>query len=150
MYPWNTSTCTGTCATNVDDVYAFVSADTVGVGICGVSGAACKTSATQGELLAALELQNTFLNKGWINASSAQARLWVGKAANSSSSVFVCWSPKSNSNRQVLLASVTSGVNRLFNATAGFTSSGLPATGNCTTVTETGWTTGACVECVPE
>lgn len=153
LYPWNASTCPsdGQCVATVELVFPFVSADDSGVGICGASGASCKSSATQGELLSSLELQNTFLNKSWIGAAATatQEKLWVGKAAGSSSSVFVCWSPKSNSNRQVLIAS-TATVNKLFNATAGFTSAGLPTAGSCTTVSDAGWSTGACVECVPE
>jgi len=144
QFPWNIGG-----ALEVDDELAFISADDVSVGICGDIAANCKTSATKGELLNALELQNTFLNKSWINNSSNQGKLWVGKAAGASSSVFVCWSPKSNSNRQVLITSATTGTNRLFDI-SGFAASGMPSAGACAAVNDIGWTTGACVECVPE
>lgn len=157
VFPWNTAACGTNGGTqclyggthSVDDAFPFLRADDPSAGICGAVPASCKTSAVMGELIAALELQKTFLNKSWINASSNQYRLWVGKAQGASSGVFVCWSPKSNSNRQVLIASKTTS-NKLYDATQAFTSSGLPAAGACSTVNDTAWTTGACVECVPE
>jgi prepilin-type N-terminal cleavage/methylation domain-containing protein len=155
-FPWNSAEgcppdgqCLNGEGEGPDTEYPFVSADNSGVGICGASGENCRTSATDGLLISALELQKAFLNKSWVNASSDQNRLWVGKAGSASGSVFVCWSPKSNSNRQTLLNSVST-ANRLFDATAAFTDTGLPTAGTCTKVNDPGWTDGSCAECVPE
>lgn len=154
-YPWNSANCSSANCKNgsgdgVDTEFGFVSADDPAVGICG--DANCKTSSTKGELLNALELQNTFLNKSWVGATTADSKLWVGKAEGSSSSVFVCWVPKANSNRQVLITSAGTNSNKLLN-TSGFTDAGVPDVGTCTAVSGTGadgWSTAACVECVPE
>jgi prepilin-type N-terminal cleavage/methylation domain-containing protein len=154
-FPWNSVDCPadGQCVNGVgegpDTVYPFISADNSGVGICGATGDNCRTSANDGLLISALELQKAFLNKSWVGASSAQNKLWVGKAGGASGSVFVCWSPKSNSNRQTLINSVST-ANKLFDATSGFTDAGLPTPGGCTKVNDTGWTDGSCAECVPE
>lgn len=160
-FPWNATGCTGSTncdsggTSSPDDSFntsgAWVSGDDLAVGVCGVTGTGCKgAGATQGELLSALELQSTFLNKSWIGANSVSAKLWVGKAQGASSAVFVCWVPKSNSNRQVLITSATTGANKMFTTLSGFTSAGVPTAGACTDPKDTGWTDGSCVECVPE
>lgn len=157
VFPWNAVSCStngGTQCLNgltngPDDAFPFLSADDSSVGICGATGSACRTTANQGELIASLELQKTFQNKSWVGATTASSKLWVGKAQGASSVIYVCWAPKANSNRQNLIASAQT-TNRLFDATKGFSTSGLPQAGGCTLVGEAGWTTGACVECVPE
>jgi prepilin-type N-terminal cleavage/methylation domain-containing protein len=156
LYPWNAATCPGDgqCLNGAlqgpDTVFPFVSGDNSGVGICGATGASCRGSAVDGELIAALELQKTFLNKSWVGTTTNQNKLWVGKAAGASAAIYVCWSPKANSNRQVLITSLTKAPVKEFDATKAFQASGLPAEGACATVSDTAWTTGACVECVPE
>lgn len=157
-FPWNSPTCTtngGTqCLDGVgqgpDDAFPFLSADDASAGICGANGTSCRTTANSGELISSLELQKTFLNKSWVGPTSAQAKLFVGKAQGASAAVYVCWSPKSNSNRQVLIASAVSNANKMFDTTQALTASGVPAAGACTAVSDAGWTTGACSECVPE
>jgi prepilin-type N-terminal cleavage/methylation domain-containing protein len=154
-YPWNDAACPsiGQCdngsTSSPNDAYAWIDADNAGIGVCGVAATACKASATQGLLVSSLELQGAFTNKTWVGAATTQ--LWVGKALGASSSVFVCWAPKSQSNRQNLLNSVSTG-NRLFTVGSGFASSGLPTAGsssNCA-LSGTHWSDGTCVECVPE
>jgi prepilin-type N-terminal cleavage/methylation domain-containing protein len=156
-YPWNDSACpaAGTCDngpnTSASDAYAFLPATDPGVGVCGVVSPGCKaaSAANQGLLITALELQSAFVNKSWIDVSTPS--MWVGKALGSSASVFVCWAPKSQSNRQNLLNSVTSG-NKLFTVAGAFTGTGLPAAGDSTHCAIGGshWTDGTCVECEPE
>jgi prepilin-type N-terminal cleavage/methylation domain-containing protein len=158
VFPWNAASCTTNggsqclngAANGPDDAFPFISADNASVGVCGQTGAGCRTTARQGELIAALEIQKTFLSKNWVNPLNASATLWVGKAQGASSVIYVCWSPKSNSNRQVLIASQATNTNKMFDATQGFTATGIPTAGGCANVSAAGWTTGACVECVPE
>lgn len=155
QYPWQAAS----CATNggsfcnpalgADAALAFLTADDPSIGLCGASGATCKTTANQGELISSLELQTQFLSKSWVGATTVAGRLYVGKAAGASSSVYACWIPKANSNRQVLINSAAT-TNKMVNTTAGFTSAGIPTAGTCTTITDAGWATGACAECVPE
>lgn len=158
FFPWNADSCTtnggSQCiiGANVgpDTVFPFITADDASVGICGANGTACRTTPRDGELVAALELQKVFLNKSWVGVNNDQGRLWVGKAGGASATVYVCWSPKSNSNRQVLIKSVTTPPVKMYDATKAFGSSGLPTPGTCDALDSPGWTTGACVECVPE
>lgn len=155
-YPWNGTDCpaVGQCVngagTDASTAYDFVRADNAGVGVCGVA-TGCKGAdvADQGLLITSLELQSAFVNKSWVDATTPS--LWVGKAEGSSMSVFVCWTPKSQSNQKNLLNSVTSG-NKLFTVLSGFAGSGLPVAGdaaNCA-IGGTHWSDGSCVECVPE
>jgi prepilin-type N-terminal cleavage/methylation domain-containing protein len=152
IFPWNT--CTGVGCTPpvaaVDNAFTFTSADQVAVGLCGTAGTGCRTSATQGTLLAALELQSTFLSKSWVGASNITGQLMVGKAAGASSAVYVCWIPKANSNRQNLINSASTS-NKMVDETAGFSTAGVPSPSTaCTGVNDAGWTNGTCAECVPE
>jgi prepilin-type N-terminal cleavage/methylation domain-containing protein len=158
IFPWNAPSCStnggSQCLNGAlngpDDAFPFLSADDASVGICGANGTTCRTTANVGELIAALELQRTFLNKSWVGANTASGKLWVGKAQGASSAIYVCWAPKANSNRQNLIASSTAGNNRLFTTLSGFTNAGVPTAGGCSLVNDTRWTTGECVECVPE
>lgn len=162
-FPWNAASCTGGNCDNgasaspdnpFNSSSTFVSADDVAVGVCGVTGAGCKTpGSAQGELLQALELQTTFLNKAWIGAASAADKLYVAKADGASAGVFVCWSPRSRSNRQVLITSASGGnnVNKMYDVNSPMDdASGLPTAGTCTAVDDDGWKDGTCAECVPE
>jgi general secretion pathway protein G len=153
QFPWQATSCStnggSQCLLSSDTVFPFISADDPSVGICGASGVACKSSANQGELIAALELQNAFVSKSWVGATSVDAKIMVGKASGSSSSVYACWIPKSSSNRQKLISSATTG-NKMIDI-SGFTSAGIPNTTTaCTTPSSTGWASGSCYECVPE
>lgn len=153
IFPWNT--CSGVGCTpavaKVDDPLAWTSADAVEVGLCGTAGAGCRTSATPGELIAALELQTAFLSKSWVGAADITGQLRVGKADGASSAVYVCWIPKSNSNRQNLINSSKTTANKMVDETADFTTAGVPSPStSCTGVNDAGWKDGTCAECVPE
>ena len=153
QYPWQSVSCTtdgGTqCQTSSDAAFPFVSADDASVGLCGANGSSCKSTANQGELISSLELQTQFLSKSWVGATSIDAKLLVGKASGASSAVYVCWIPKSNSNRQNLINSATTS-NKMID-TSGFTSAGVPdASTACTTPSDANWVAGKCYECVPE
>jgi prepilin-type N-terminal cleavage/methylation domain-containing protein len=158
-YPWNS--CTGDACTppydSPEDEVPFTMADNTDVGLCSVTGAGCK-NAVGGPLIAALELQNAFLSKSWIGASddggtSRANALMVGKAQGASASVYICWIPKSNSNRQNLISSGATS-NKMVDTTGSFDAgSGIPAESTaCTAPSGTGqdWITGVCSECVPE
>ncbi len=155
FYPWNDASCAANgsaqCPATSDLVFPFITANDPSVGVCGAAGAACKTSANQGALVAALELQAQFTNKSWVGAAvPADAKLVVGKAAGTASPVFVCWVPKSTSNRQALIASQATG-NKMVDTTAAFTAAGVPAPSLvCTTPNDANWTSGKCDECEPE
>lgn len=165
-FPWNSSGCPSgdsyclNGATDSPDEHfgganGFVSADDAAVGVCGVSGSGCRTAGAGvvGTLVSSMELTNEFLNKSWVGATLAENKLYVGKAAGASSPVYVCWAPKSSSNRQVLITSATTNANKLWDVTQNFpggNGAGMPTAGTCTGVSDNGWTTGACAECLPE
>jgi prepilin-type N-terminal cleavage/methylation domain-containing protein len=157
IYPWEAASCStnsGTqCLASADLEFPFLSADDASVGVCGANGAGCRSTANVGELIAAQELTNSFLSKSWIGASGVPNELMVGKATGASSGVYVCWIPKSSSNRQNLINSKTAGDNKMVDIT-GFTSAGIPDSADpasvCTTPSSLDWGTGKCYECVPE
>lgn len=150
-FPWNSCTgdgCIPPVAT-ADLALAWTSADNAVVGICGT--AACKSETTHGPLIEGLELQTAFLSKGWVGPSSATRpnQIVVGKGAGASASVYVCWIPKANSNRQNLINSANTR-NKMVDSTADIGLTGVPTASTACTTTNTGWTDGTCSECVPE
>ena len=152
-YPWQDASCTtdgGTqCEASSDTAFPFITADDASVGLCGANGAACKSTANQGALVSSLELQTQFLSKTWVGNADPTARLMVGKASGSSSAVYVCWIPKSNSNRQNLINSASTS-NKMVDI-SGFTGAGVPdASTACATPADPNWAAQKCYECVPE
>lgn len=77
------------------DALAMVSAADPSIGVCGA------TSCTDGSgaLLAQFELKSEFQNRKFIKATSDIDKLWMGKAAGPSSSVYACWVPTSQAKR---------------------------------------------------
>ncbi|HKB88773.1 MAG TPA: prepilin-type N-terminal cleavage/methylation domain-containing protein [Patescibacteria group bacterium] len=156
QFPWQAPSCAANGGTFCDPITGaeaamdFISADNPSIGICGANGTTCKTTANKGELIQALELQSQFISKSWVGATSTDAKLLVGKGPTSSSGVYVCWVPKSNSNRQNLITSATTNSNKMVDTTVAIQVSGVPAPGTCATTSDTGWGTGKCSECVPE
>ncbi len=156
QFPWEAASCAvngGTFCNPVTGSEAavdFLSADDPTFGICGAA-TNCKSAATKGELIQSLELQSQFLSKSWIGATANDAKIYIGKGPGSSSSVYACWIPKANSNRQTLISSAAAASsNKMMDITQAIQSSGVPTAGACTTVSDIGWSTGACAECVPE
>ena len=153
-FPWNSCTgggCTPLVST-AEGPLPWTSADAVGIGICGTAGTGCKAETTHGVLITSLELQTAFLSKSWIGPTSALPpnELLVGKGTGASSSVYVCWIPKANSNRQNLINSASTR-NKMVTTLSSIGISGVPdASTACTTTSDPGWTSGACSECVPE
>jgi len=149
-FPWNG--CTGVSCTplvaDAEDALDWTSADAVGIGLC--STASCDTEDTHGLLIEALELQSAFLNKSWVNPTtlSRSNGLYISKGTGASASVYVCWIPKSNSNRQTLM-----GNGKMIDASAAIGTGGIPVESTtCTATSDDAWSdgTGACSECVPE
>lgn len=123
-FPWVTA---GAVTSN-DSALAFSSAHQQPVGICGVNCSA------DGVLITSLELKTEFRNRDFITTTDSLKRVYVGKDAGASSSVYACWIPASQSERQKTqnLRSLTF-------------SGGVPT--NCTT---TNWETNPCYVCLPQ
>lgn len=154
QFPWQAASCTANgggseCTLTSEAAFPFVSADHASVGLCGATGVNCRTTANQGELVSSLELQSQFLSKSWIGATAIDSQILVGKALGTSSAVYACWVPKSNSNRQNLINSLATS-NKMVDVSS-FTAAGVPSASTaCTTVNDTNWALGKCYECVPE
>lgn len=138
--PWATST-DSTPALNcrTADDFTGETGSTQGVGIC-----ADATCTGNGALISAQELKPQFKNRKFINPVSASDDIFVCKGPNPSDSVFGCFVPKSNSERQKFATL------KLIPAPgAGYTVS------NCTFTAMSDWTgcsgaTGCCFVCLPE
>lgn len=136
VFPWVT---TSNAADN-DAAYGFVSSSDVGIGICG--DASC---ATDGELIKALELKPEFKQRNFVKAGGGTdltQKLMIGKAAGSSSSVYICYIPLSKTNRDTACKN-----NQVYTLdTSSGTRSSVSCTSNSTWVT----TGSAWYVCVPD
>jgi len=89
-FPWMT----GTTVEN-DDAVTFVSAQDPSIGICLATGCA-----DDGNLISTNELKTEFRNRDFIqDATEVSEMIWVGKDSGASSSVYACFIPLSNSER---------------------------------------------------
>jgi hypothetical protein len=145
-FPWQVTD--GVTYGSSDAAFPFVMATLPDVGLCGTD---CKTS---GQLIMTNELQQTFLSRSFITSTASDGKLYVGKGKTAQSGVYVCWIPKSSSDRTKVIANhqVVNLASGPFSATTGLLS--YDAT-TCTKPTDTGWTVTVpnlptCAECVPE
>jgi prepilin-type N-terminal cleavage/methylation domain-containing protein len=153
-YPWTTVD-VGSYST-ADAPFPYTSASKAVVGICGVTPGTLTTDCTiQGVLITSNEIMDTYLTKTFISSTAVDSMLYVGHPGSATSSVYVCWVPKSLSARQTLIKN-----GKVVDVAAGFTN-GLPTylTGisGCTAgPSDTAWTPAtdstlpSCAECVPE
>jgi prepilin-type N-terminal cleavage/methylation domain-containing protein len=135
---------------SADTAFDYISAESQLVGLCGT--ACTGVEGTTGLLVSSDELQTTFLSKKFITDPDGDSRLFVGKGSGASSSVYICWIPRSKSSRQSVISKA-----QVVDVNAGFAAnSGLPTyVTTCATPTDTAWeVTGnampTCAECVPE
>ncbi|OGM09000.1 hypothetical protein A2W13_00640 [Candidatus Woesebacteria bacterium RBG_16_36_11] len=134
-FPWVTS---GAVANN-DAFYGFITAQDINIGIC---AADCNTD---GILITTNELKPEFRNRNFITATSEDFFMYVGKAAEASSSVYACYIPQARANRDRACVDETV-----------FTLSAVDGTriavpvADCTGAASTAWTANNWVVCVPE
>lgn len=99
-FPWQTKT--PATYTSSDIAYAFGSAKDGNVGICNTSGT-CATagSANDGNLITKNELKPEFRNRDFVTAEDNEWAnlIYVGKNTGSGENVYVCYVPKSKSER---------------------------------------------------
>ncbi|KKP48046.1 MAG: hypothetical protein UR39_C0002G0149 [Candidatus Woesebacteria bacterium GW2011_GWA1_33_30] len=130
-FPWMTETSSLTA----DSALTFVSAATSSIGLC-LAGANCPGD---GYLISTNELKTEFRNRDFIDATTAMEKIWVGKAAGASASVYACYVPLSKSER----AKSENLVNLTFDSTTG-----APTT--CTAPTGTWTDVNSCYVCLPQ
>jgi prepilin-type N-terminal cleavage/methylation domain-containing protein len=84
-----------------DDAYGFVSASTIGVGLCATANCDPRTLADRGELISSDELKSEFMNRDFAQYTGIDAskKLFIGKPAGTSESVYACFIPASKSVR---------------------------------------------------
>ncbi|KKW14535.1 MAG: hypothetical protein UY55_C0007G0011 [Candidatus Jorgensenbacteria bacterium GW2011_GWB1_50_10] len=122
-------------ATNNDAAYGFISGQDDGVGICALAG--CLGAGNDGFLILNNELKTEFRNRDFATATVDTEMLYIGKAVGASSSVYACWVPKSKSERQKSVNTLTVGSTSLGTAT------------DCATRTYADLST-SCVTCLPQ
>jgi prepilin-type N-terminal cleavage/methylation domain-containing protein len=130
---------------DTEDEFDYTSAGTEAVGLCGTS---CTVA---GLLVSSDELKNEFLSRDFIknitdhsnNSSQPDKKLFIGKGAGSSSSVYACFVPLSKSNRENAIADEK--VRSL-----SFDISGIPAENTACDAASDDWATAGCYVCIPE
>jgi prepilin-type N-terminal cleavage/methylation domain-containing protein len=145
-FPWMDCGVTD-CASwdTADDAFDFIGVGSIPVGLCGASP--CTTG---GLLVTGNELKTEFLSRDFIKkptdqttASQIDQKIFIGKGAGSSSSVYACYVPLAKSNRE---KAITDNKVRQLS----FDSAGLIQDSTaCTTAADAGWVNGSCVTCVP-
>lgn len=111
------------------------------VGICTGTGCA------DGELISAQELKPQFKGRKFITTATANDKIYVGKGTNASDSIYACFVPLSNSERQKFstLKTITSG--------GSMPATGMPAACSFTVMSDwvgCGGTGDCCYVCLPE
>ncbi len=131
-FPWE-GCGTAQCTATSNEEFEFVTAKDQAVGLCG--NVNCTTG---GELVTSNELKNEFLGRDWITVNDDDSKIYIGKAAGSSSSVYACFTPRAKSNQDV---ASSNGTVRSLDFSAG----GIPnADASCN------WATETCFVCIPE
>ena len=139
-FPWQTIT----PALNTEDSFGFVSAVDPQVGLCAVTG--CTGATDDGILITNNELKKEFRSRDFIKSTSTalDARIFIGKEAESSASVYSCFIPKANSTKQTAIDTAT---------VWSLNADGTRSTGSCDAVDDVwvGANIGSsCFVCVPE
>lgn len=144
-FPW--MDCGVGCASwdTADDAFDFTGVGDIPVGLCGAS-----PCATSGLLVTSNELKTEFLSRDFIKKPTDQTtggqvdqKIFLGKGAGSSSSVYACFVPLAKSNRE---KAITDEKVRALS----FDGEGLISdSAACVTAADTGWTDGSCMVCVP-
>ncbi len=97
-FPWMVGT-----AITTEDSYGFVSASTIGVGLCSDASTPCG----DGVLITSSELKSEFKNRDFVkrgNGTTADLKILIGKEDGSSSSVYACFIPLANSTKATAVA----------------------------------------------
>ena len=93
-FPWVTA---DIVASN-DAAFGFVSAGTLGVGLCGTD------CSIDGALITSDELKNEFRNRDFVDADTADKQLFIGKGSGTSESIYACYVPAAKANRDKSIA----------------------------------------------
>jgi prepilin-type N-terminal cleavage/methylation domain-containing protein len=134
-FPWMSVTSTY----STDDSFGFAAANNQEVGLCGA------TCAADGVLITNDELKTEFRNRDFVqdyDGSDASETIWIGKESGSSASVYACFVPLSNSERQDAIANGNVYTISTADGTRTVTTSCDADTAN--------WVTSGCYICIPE
>lgn len=134
-FPWMTVTSTY----STDDSFGFAAANDQEVGLC---AADCSTD---GVLITNDELKTEFRSRDFVqnyDGSDASETIWIGKESGSSASVYACFIPLSNSERQDAIADG--------NVYSISTSDGSRTVTTACDADGANWVTNGCYICIPE
>lgn len=94
-FPWVT---VGPATYDNDDDFGFATSSVEEVGVCGA------TCAADGVLISNLELKESFRGRDFLSETDEDKRIFIGKAAGASTSVYACFVPSSKSVRDKAIA----------------------------------------------
>jgi prepilin-type N-terminal cleavage/methylation domain-containing protein len=129
-------------ATNNDSPFGFVSATNYGVGIC--EDPAVEGCEADGFLLETDELKSEFRNRDFIDTTVDADMLYIGKASETSSSVYACFVPASKATREKACVE-----EKVYTLNANGTRTDI-VFATCDGAVGTDWTTNLWSVCVPE
>jgi prepilin-type N-terminal cleavage/methylation domain-containing protein len=129
-------------AANNDSPFGFVSATNYGVGIC--DDPAVEGCDADGFLLETDELKSEFRNRDFIDTTVDADMLYIGKASETSSSVYACFVPASKATRGKACDE-----EKVYTLNADGTRTDV-VLATCTDAVGTDWTTNLWSVCVPE
>lgn len=128
--------------TNNDSPFGFVSATNYGVGIC--DNPEVEGCEADGFLLDTDELKSEFRNRDFVDTTVEADMLYIGKASETSSSVYACFVPASKATRQKACDE-----EKVYTLNADGTRTDVPPE-TCGPAVGTDWTTNLWSVCVPE
>ena len=135
QYPWMVGT-----TLTVDTAINFTTAAAVNMGIC--LTAACTGTSGQGYLVSNNELKSEFMNRDFVTKTLFSDLLYIGKELGSASSVYICYVPKSKSERSKATKTLTTTSPTL--GTVAAADCGNPAVKTYATLAS------SCVTCLPQ
>jgi len=98
-FPWVTS---GEVDNNEGEL-DFASSSTVDYGLCATTTCSASTETDWGELIAANELKQEFMERDFVQeggGTDGMKKIMIGKPSGSSASVYACFIPASNSTKE--------------------------------------------------
>ncbi len=131
-FPWE-GCGSGACTDTSNEEFPFITAADPAIGLCG--DGSCNSG---GELVTSNELKNEFLGRDWIKTTDDDTKIFIGKAAGSSSSVYACFTPRAKANQDIATNNDTV-------RTLDFSAGGVPNTNS-----SCNWATDTCYICIPE
>lgn len=132
-FPWVTENLAASNAA----AYGFVSADDIGIGICGDANCVA-----DGALIETDELKTEFKNRDFIGETLVDKRLMLGKAQGTSESIYACFIPSAKATQDKAISG-----DNVYTIDASGVRTAQP---DLCDADDADWVTSECYICVPE